>query len=405
MALIFSKPSLSYAQQISHLRANGMQIADEARAEYWLRHVSYYRLSAYWLYFEKPKGANGPRFQTGTTFDDVTALYDFDRNLRRLVMRGTEHVEVALRGSWAYWLAHSGGPHAYLRSSLYRDRKEFRSSRRKLQLAVDRSSETYITHYRQKYTQPKLPPVWMVAEMMSFGQLSRWYTNLADRALRNRIGQPLGLPETVLVPLVRHVTDMRNICAHHGRLWNRGFLHPPKLAQKPTDLNDSLDLNSNQAPAHLYNGLTLIAHVVRTVAPNSTWAKDVGALAKTHPNGDLASMGFPRDWESKPLWRQLASGIALLPIEPWHDLFDSKGDVMLSWTEAVTDAVHRVGANTPDGVFTRSDLIAQEGARMCADTGTTGETPMQTVSRELQQLRDQGILEFTDDRGTYRLMV
>lgn len=217
-------------------------------------------------------------------------------------MRGTEHVEVALRGSWAYQLAHSGGPHAYLQSSLYRDRREFRSSKLKLQQAVARSSETYIDHYRRKYIQPKLPPVWMVAEMMSFGQLSRWYTNLADRGLRNRIASPLGLPETVLVPLVRHVTDMRNICAHHGRLWNRGFLHPPKLAQKPADLNGSLDLSSNQAPAKLYNGLTLIAHVVRTIAPDSSWAADVGTLIRSHPTGEVSSMGFPSDWEARPLW-------------------------------------------------------------------------------------------------------
>lgn len=77
---------------------------------------------------------------------------------------------------------------------------------------------------------------------------------------------------------------------------------------------------------------------------------------------------------------------------------------MLSWTEAVTDAVRRVAASKPDGVFTRAELVDQEAARMCADTGTTGETPMQTVSRELQQLRDAGVIEFTDDRGSYRLI-
>ena len=302
VALTFSKPSLTYAQQIAHLLASGMSIADSADAEYWLRHVSYYRLSAYWLYFEHPKGVPGPRFRNGTSFDDVTALYDFDPNLRRLVMRGTEHVEVALRGSWAYQLAHSGGPHSYLRSSLYRDQREFRSSRLKLQRAVARSSETYIDHYRRKYVAPTLPPVWMVAEMMSFGQLSRWYTNLGDRGLRNRVANPLGLPETVLVPFVRHVTDMRNICAHHGRLWNRGFLHPPKLAHKPADLNTSLDLASTQAPAKLYNGLTLIAHVVRTVAPKSSWRSDIRSLIQSHPLGDISSMGFPLDWETRPLW-------------------------------------------------------------------------------------------------------
>lgn len=299
----FSKPSLTFAQQIAHLQSHGLQIPDPTLAEYWLRHVSYYRLSAYWLYFEHPKGTPGPRFKTGTTFDDVIALYDFDRNLRRLVMRGTEHVEVALRASWAYELAQlASGPHSYLKPSLYRDKRALQSSKRKLSSAVAKSAETYIVHYRNKYTQPKLPPVWMVAEMMSFGQLSRWYTNLADRALRNAIARPLGLPETVLVPLVRHLTDVRNICAHHGRLWNRGFIHPPKLAHKPSSLNATLDLQSNQAPARLYNGLTLVLHVIQTVAPNSTWRDDFKALVNNHPNGDLVSMGFPSDWATRPLW-------------------------------------------------------------------------------------------------------
>ena len=76
---------------------------------------------------------------------------------------------------------------------------------------------------------------------------------------------------------------------------------------------------------------------------------------------------------------------------------------MLTWTEAVTDAVRRIAARKDDGIFTRQDLISSEGDRMCSDTGTVGETPMQTVSRELQQLRDAGMIEFLDDRGTYRL--
>lgn len=76
---------------------------------------------------------------------------------------------------------------------------------------------------------------------------------------------------------------------------------------------------------------------------------------------------------------------------------------MLTWTEAVTNAVRRIAARKSDGVFTRQELVAEEGARMCADTGTTGETPMQTVSRELQQLRDKEVISFVDNRGTYQL--
>jgi abortive infection bacteriophage resistance protein len=302
MTRIFSKPALTCAEQIEHLRANGMQVDDEPKATYWLRHVSYYRLSAYWLYFEHPKEQPGPRFRPGTTFERVTALYDFDRALRRLIMRGTEHVEVALRGSWAYELGQLGDGHSYLDAGLYADRREFHGNLSKLAGEVGWSRETYIKHYRETYDVPAMPPVWMVAEMMSFGQLSRWYSNLGDRALRNRIARMLGLPEKVLVPLVRHVTDIRNICAHHGRLWNRRFLIPPRLAQKPGRLKDTLDQAATQAPAKLYNGVCLIAHVVGTVAPNSTWPIDFAAHIDSHPEGDLAAMGFPDNWRARPMW-------------------------------------------------------------------------------------------------------
>ena len=76
----------------------------------------------------------------------------------------------------------------------------------------------------------------------------------------------------------------------------------------------------------------------------------------------------------------------------------------MSWTDAVTDAVRRVAARRSDGVFTRQDLLAEERDRMVADTRSQGETPEQTISRELQQLRQAGIIEFVDDAGTYRLI-
>lgn len=304
MTRVFSKPSLNLDQQIAHLRDNGMAIPDEERARYWLTHVSYYRLSAYWLHFERSKDEPGPRFKPGTDFETVTALYDFDRVLRRLVVRGTEHVEVALRGSWAYQLATLDHGHSYLDAGLYYERKQFHDNLAKLAKDVGESNETYIDHYRKTYRDPALPPVWMVAEMMSFGQLSRWYSSLADRSLRNRIAVPLGLTETVLVPFVRHLVDVRNICAHHGRLWNRGFLICPRLPSKPRDLQLSLDHSAGERPpAKLYNTITMINQVMRTVAPDSCWALDTKAHILSHPTGDLAAMGFPEDWQAKPLWR------------------------------------------------------------------------------------------------------
>lgn len=297
----FNKASLTIAQKIAHLQAAGMAIADVPTAEHWLRHVSYYRLSAYWLPFENPKQQAGPRFQAGTDFDTVIALYQFDRKLRLLVLDAIERIEVAIRGGWAYGLAHQGGPHGYLNAALYSDRKQFHQNLSRLARNVGSSPETYIDHYRRTYDDPAMPPAWMVAEMMSFGELSRWVSSLSSRALRNQIAAPLALDEKVMVPLLKHLSTVRNTCAHHGRLWNRGFLIRPLLPHKPADVAATVE-PPTQGPALLYNSLVLITFLLKQVDPASLWKHDLRALIATHPTGNLGAMGFPAGWDQRPLW-------------------------------------------------------------------------------------------------------
>jgi hypothetical protein len=74
------------------------------------------------------------------------------------------------------------------------------------------------------------------------------------------------------------------------------------------------------------------------------------------------------------------------------------------WSEVVEEAVRRHVDSTGDRVFTRQELRDAELDRIISETGSGGETPHQTLSRELQQLRDAGVLEFVNDRGTYRLI-
>ena len=257
-----------------------MAITDVARAEHWLRHVSYYRLSAYWLPFEYPKGNAGPRFVPGTSFDTVIALYDFDRRLRLLVLDAIERIEVAVRGSWAYELAQRFGPHGYLDAALYQHAGKYYDNLTRLTNDVASSPETYIDHYRRTYNTPAMPPVWMVAEMMSFGQLSRWYALLDDRALRNAIAKPLGLHEAVLVPLLKHLSTIRNSCAHHARLWNRGFLLRMRVPFKPAALVSTLEPPAAHAPAQLYNALVLIVYLLRQVVEHAGRIDPVAAQCR-----------------------------------------------------------------------------------------------------------------------------
>jgi len=207
-----------------------------------------------------------------------------------------------VRGSWASELAQRFGPHGYLDVALYSHPGRYQDNLTRLANDVASSPETYIDHYRRTYNTPAMPPVWMVAEMMSFGQLSRWYALLDDRALRNAIAKPLGLHEAVLVPLLKHLSTIRNSCAHHARLWNRGFLLRMRVPFKPVALVSTLEPPAAHAPAQLYNALVLIVYLLRQVAPASAWRDELTALLAQHPTGELSAMGFPQDWSARPLW-------------------------------------------------------------------------------------------------------
>jgi putative restriction endonuclease len=74
------------------------------------------------------------------------------------------------------------------------------------------------------------------------------------------------------------------------------------------------------------------------------------------------------------------------------------------WSEVVEEAVRRHVGTTRNKVFTRQELIDAEINRIVSETGSEGATPQMTLSRELQQMRDSGVLEFVDDQGTYRLI-
>ena len=208
----FAKPALSIPDQISLLERRGMAVPDKAKATHYLQHISYYRLRAYWLPFEQAAPADSDHsFRPGSSFDDALSLYVFDRHLRLLVMDAVERIEVSLRGNWAHHLAMKYGSHGYIDAANYGHAERYAKALTSLLEEIDRSRDTFIEHYKRKYDDPELPPVWMAAEVMSLGQLSKWLGNLKHRADRQAIAKPYGLGETVVVSIAHHLTYVRNI--------------------------------------------------------------------------------------------------------------------------------------------------------------------------------------------------
>ena len=295
----FTKPAISHAEQVLQLQKRGMVIPDPSAAEFYLQHLNYYRLGAYWLPFEADHATHD--FRPGTPFDDVLNLYVFDRELRLLVLDAIERFEVSARSQWAYHMAHDHHPHAHLNPDIARNHHHWQGNVDKLSKEVGRSDEAFIKHLTQTY-QEALPPVWAVCEVMSLGLLSRWYGNLKPGGTRRSIARTYGLDDGVFESFLHHLTFIRNTCAHHSRLWNREFTITPALPRsKPAHLVAEFVPGSRK----LYNTLVVLLHLMDTIAPHHRWRKRLKDLIADHRT-PVHSMDFPRDWASRAIWQEAA---------------------------------------------------------------------------------------------------
>ncbi len=303
----FTKPSLSIDDQIGYLARFGMDIDADDWTRRQLQQKSYYRLSAYWLPFEVPKTDQTPthRFRPGTCFRKVVEIYEFDRILRQRVAQAIEIVEVALRASWAHTLAMKGDPFTYLEPALYKSGRGFNYAQSKQRLLdeFERSKETFAEHYRRKYDRRE-PPVWMASETLSLGTLSRWYGGLKQRALRTAIAEPFGLYDPVFATMVHHLTVAKNTCAHYSRLWNRGV---PTVELPEPDKVPDLAASFSAPRSTTYNTLTLLTFLLAKLNELHDWRDQVIAHLDTLPHGSLSQMGFPDDWQTRPLWNRRAA--------------------------------------------------------------------------------------------------
>lgn len=292
----FAKPPLAYDEQLAQLIERGMVISDRSRALHYLREISYYRLGAYWLPFEADHASH--QLMPNTRFDDVLNSYIFDRELRLLVMDAIERIEVSLRARWSYHMAHEHGPHCLLDASCFGSSWPYGKHREKLETDVQKSQEVFIRHLRSTYDEA-LPPIWAAVEIMTFGQLSQWFKGTRRRGDRNAVARSYGFDERTLVSFLHHLTIVRNLCAHHARLWNRELTFKPVLPTKVDQLAQAL--NPAQ-PRRLYNTLIQLLYLMNIVNPGHHWKARLIALMNEHEVHPV-DMGFPDDWEDRALWQ------------------------------------------------------------------------------------------------------
>lgn len=296
----YDKPPLSIDQQIDLLISRGMVIPDRDRAVRYLTHINYYRLRAYWLIYEQQNDNGEHSFKSGTEFEQALALYIFDRKFRLLVLEAIERVEVSLRTRFAYVLANKYGSHAYLNRELFRSADIYAKCLESFREEYDRSRETFIEHYKETYTEPELPPIWAACEIMSFGQLSKWFANVKLRKDRNDIASVFNINEDILNSFMHHLTHVRNLVAHHSRLWNRRLTFTMMIPRRPKEIAEWFNQKENRK---IYNTLVMLGYMVSLMSPGSTWAERVKHLIDENSIVKPEYMGFPYNWKEVPMWR------------------------------------------------------------------------------------------------------
>jgi len=301
--MLYNKLATTIPQQIDQLQRRGLAISDKAKAAHYLANIGYYRLSGYWWPMQADKVAH--TFKPNSRFDDVIALYNFDRELRLLIFDVIERIEIALRTQLIYQLSHEHGPWWFQDTSLFINVMELIKSLATLQEELERSKDIFIKEHHKKYKADlRFPPAWKILEITSFGGLSKLYGNLKPTVVsKNLIADHFKtVNHTFLPSWLQSIAQIRNICAHHGRLWNKNLPGRPNLLPKPP--RPWLIHHVPPASEHhlLYIHLCCMKYLLDVCSPGHHFQPKLAELFVKYPSVDLNALGFPSTWRDEPLW-------------------------------------------------------------------------------------------------------
>jgi abortive infection bacteriophage resistance protein len=305
----FKKPALELEELTNLLASRGLVFENWADAHEHIAHIGYYRLTGYLRPFKI--GGNGPdkeNFRPNTTFEMAHDRYIFDRKLRLLLLEAVEKIEITARATISNSVACRRGPHWYQDRNNFAKPKwfaqhgfdinrwhsEFLEDIRK-QIGHDQHfrRDVFIKHYYDTYSTPDMPPCWMIFEAISFGSVSHCFKFLKHPEYHD-VCNKFGLNHQILSSWLHSLSYIRNICAHHSRLWNR------ILTIKPTIPNARrAEFRSND---RVYATLLVMQIILKKIWSDNHWAEKLQNLLNEHSNVPLDAMGFPEEWQTRAVW-------------------------------------------------------------------------------------------------------
>jgi abortive infection bacteriophage resistance protein len=293
----YKQKPLTIDEQIATLKNKGLTINDDERAKYWLSYISYFRLKHYTYTFKDLQTGD---FIKSATFEQVLNLYFFDRSLRLIIFDAIETIEIALKTLISNKMCCKHGSHWYLDSLHFSDKFEHASFINKIKEDFMEQDEGSISAYKNVYTDPLLPPSWMIMEFTTFGTISKIFEHLSDREEKLSICSHFSLPDNVLITWFHCFTHIRNKCAHHSRLVYRTVTNQPILPSRKKHVFlkevDIIDRSS------LYCAICCIQYLVIKINPASGFKNSLINLIDSNPQINYSKIGFTEKWKMEDIW-------------------------------------------------------------------------------------------------------
>lgn len=192
------------------------------------------------------------------TFDEIYALYNFDKNIKYLFLKYSLEIETQIKSLMANQISKVYGIQDYLKDSNLDEQFDSETKNKLIERINNDIEDEYkvhsaITHYRDKYD--FIPP-FVLTKILTLGVVSRYY-GLLKQSDRQAIAKYFKLSDNLLKQILKNLTLIRNICAHNDRLYC--FRSKSYLSYK--EINKSYISNDNET--NLYMIMTTMKYFLK----------------------------------------------------------------------------------------------------------------------------------------------
>lgn len=202
---------------IDYLISKNVIVNDRESALKNIEKYSYYSIINGYKAVFKDKDNN---YKENTSFEEIFALYEFDKNIKAIFLKYTLEIEVVIKSLMANTLAEEYGIENYLKLDNLDDNVDENLVNDFIEKIEKEIDDNYIKHPAIKHykdTYGFIPP-FVLTKILTFGAISKYYS-LLKQSDRQKISKYFKLSDKLLRQILINLTMVRNISAHSDRLF------------------------------------------------------------------------------------------------------------------------------------------------------------------------------------------